>query len=176
MIKRGDKKGQVWVETVIYLLIAFVMIGLVLSFIKPKIEELKDKSVIDQSVQIMQDIDNSIITIGSTGNKRLLQVGIKKGTFMIDGINDRIIFEIDSTYQYSEPGKNVSVGNINAFTLDNGRNSKVTLTRDYSEAYNITYNGEDSIKTLNKAPGPYSLFITNKGTLLNKINIDFNVE
>ena len=30
------KEGQVWVETVVYTLIAFVLIGLVLSFAKPK--------------------------------------------------------------------------------------------------------------------------------------------
>ena len=44
-MKRGVN-GQVWVETVTYTLIAIVMIGLVLSFAKPKIEELQDKTII----------------------------------------------------------------------------------------------------------------------------------
>jgi uncharacterized protein (UPF0333 family) len=36
-----NKRGQIWVETVVYTLIALVMIGLVLAFAKPKIEELQ---------------------------------------------------------------------------------------------------------------------------------------
>lgn len=171
-----NKKGQVWVETVIYLLVAFVMIGLVLSFIKPKIEELKDKAVIDQSIQILQDIDNSILTIGSSGNKRLLEIGIKKGTLTIDSEKDTIVFQIDSTYKYSEPGQPVQVGNIQALTEQNGRNSNVTLKRDFSSEYNITYNSQEVIKTLNKASNPYKVFMTNEGTSLNKIIIDFSVE
>jgi type II secretory pathway pseudopilin PulG len=171
-----NRKGQVWVETVIYLLIAFVMIGLVLSFIKPKIEELKDKAIIEQSIQILQDIDNSILNIGSSGNKRLFEIGIKKGSLTIDSEDDTIIFEIDSTYQYSEPGQPVQTGNIQALTVENGRNSKVTLKRDFSEGYNITYNGEEVNKTLSQASNPYKVFITNEGTSSNKIAIDFSVE
>lgn len=171
-----NKGGQVWVETVIYLLIAFVMIGLVLSFIKPKIEEIKDKAIIEQSIQIIQDMDNSILTMGSSGNKRLLEVGIKKGDFIIDSPNDSIIFEIDSSYQYSEPGQIIKTGNINALTEGSGRNSKVTLTRNYTGEYNITYNGEELLKTLPKAPTPYRIFITNKGTTSNEINMDFTIE
>ena len=69
----NKRRGQVWVETVVYLLVAFVMIGLVLSFIKPKIEELKDKSITEQSIEILKNIDNSILTMGDSGNKRVLE-------------------------------------------------------------------------------------------------------
>jgi len=47
MIK-SKKKGQVWIETVTYTLIAFVLIGLILAFVKPKIDELQDKALIDR--------------------------------------------------------------------------------------------------------------------------------
>ena len=46
-----NKRGQVWVETVIYTLIALVMIGLVLSFVQPKIMELQDKATLQQSIR-----------------------------------------------------------------------------------------------------------------------------
>ena len=35
------KRGQIWVETVIYTLIALILIGLVLTFITPKIKEIQ---------------------------------------------------------------------------------------------------------------------------------------
>ena len=54
------KKAQVWIETVTYTMIALVMIGLVLAFAKPKIEELQDKTIIEQSIKILNEF-NSII-------------------------------------------------------------------------------------------------------------------
>jgi type II secretory pathway pseudopilin PulG len=183
MVKRGglkksaflkDYKGQVWVETVIYLLIAFVMMGLVLSFIRPKIEELRDKTILEQSVEVLKEIDNSILTIGSAGNRRLVEVGIRKGSLIIDSENDEIIFEMDSRYVYTEPDKIIQIGNIEALTKANGRSNTVTLKRDFSSEYDLTYNGEQILKTLTKAPNPYKLFFTNNGISANKIAIDFS--
>jgi hypothetical protein len=175
-IASKNKCGQVWVETVIYLLISFVMLGLVLSFIRPKIEELRDKAIIEQSLQVMKDIDNLIVTIGSPGNKRLLEIAIRKGNLIIDSPNDKIIFEMDSRYLYTEPGKLVQIGNIVALTTNSGDNSKITLTRDFSEEYNITYKGEEIVKTLPKVSAPYRIFLTNGGKVSNKIVINFDTE
>jgi hypothetical protein len=169
-------RGQVWVETVIYLLIAFVMMGLVLSFIRPKIEELRDKAIIEQSLEIIKDMDNLIITIGSPGNKRLIEVGVRKGELVIDSLSDKITFKMDSRYMYTEPGKVVDIGNIQALTEENGKNSEITLERDFSDEYNITYKGEESIKTFAKVSAPYRIFITNEGELSNKIVINFDTE
>lgn len=183
MVKRGglkkskflkNYKGQVWVETVIYLLIAFVMMGLVLSFIRPKIEELRDKTVIEQSVELLKDIDNSILTIGSVGNRRLVEVGIRKGSLIIDSANDTLIFEMESRYVYTEPDKIIQIGNIQALTKMSGRSSTVTLKRDFSNEYDLTYNGEQILKTLTKAPNAYKLLFTNNGISSNKIAIDFS--
>jgi type II secretory pathway pseudopilin PulG len=170
------KKGQVWIETVIYLLIAFVMIGLVLSFIRPKIEEIRDKALIEQSLEVMKNIDNLILTIGSPGNKRLIDLTIKKGDVIIDGENDTITFEINSRYVYTEPGEQVPIGNMVALTIDRGEYNFVTITRDFSNNYNLTYQNQDTSKTLNKASTPYKLYLTNNGALTNNlINIDFNL-
>jgi hypothetical protein len=169
-------KGQVWVETVIYLLIAFVMMALVLSYISPKIEELRDKAIIEQSLEIMKSIDNLIATIGSPGNKRLIEVGINKGSLTIDSPNDKIIFEMESKYMYTEPGKIVEIGDINAITESIGETNRITLTRDFGDEYNLTYKGGESIKTLSTISASYNLFLTNEGEASNKIIIDFDTE
>ena len=73
------KRGQIWVETVVYTLIAFALIGLVLAFVKPKIEEIQDKAVLDQSAGILEEIDSIVKNLGSPGNQRLIELGISKG-------------------------------------------------------------------------------------------------
>lgn len=160
---KKNKKGQIWVETVIYTLIAFVMIGLVLSYAKPKIEELQDKSIIEQSIGMIKDIDSTILTLGCQGNQRAIELGIKKGILKIDGVNDLIIFEIESKHTYSEPGIDIFDGNLIIHTEKIGKFNIVNLTRDYSEGYDIKYQGKDELKLISKSSIPYKVFISNKG-------------
>jgi len=129
-----NKKAQIWVETVVYTLIAFVMIGLVLTFIKPKIEEMQDKAIIDQSLEIIKSIDKIITEIGIPGNKREIEIGIKKGVLKIDGTNDKIVFEIESKYEYSEVGSLVTdpTSGIEIRTENEGRIHTISLTKKYS--------------------------------------------
>jgi len=169
----NNKKGQVWVETIIYTLIAFVMISLVLFFASPKIGELQDKTVIDQSVRVMDDIDTIISSIGVPGNKRLVELEIDKGVLNINGSHDNLIFKIDSRHMYSQPGKDITHGSVIVRTITQGEYNLVTLRINYAGAYNITYQGKDELKTLGKSATPYKLFISNKGG--DVTNIDFDI-
>lgn len=162
-----NNRGQVWVETVIYTLIAFVMIGLVLSYAKPKIEEFQDRAILQQSTNMIKQIDSTILIMGASGNQRILEIGIKKGLLKIDGANDKIIFEMESKNVYSEPGKEINDGNIVVLTEKKSRYNLVTLTRDYSKDYNLKFNGKDELKILSKSSNPYNLFILNEGKDLN---------
>ncbi len=174
-----EKKGQVWVETVIYTLIAFVMIGAVLAFVKPKIEEFQDKAIIDQTLTAVENINSIIISIvqGGEGNKRLVEFGIKKGILKIDGETNKLIFELESKYAYSEPGVDVPVGSAIARTESQGKTNLITITMDYSEKYDITYQNEDILKLINKAATPYKIAISNNGkeNENTKTQIDFKV-
>ncbi|MFQ5531597.1 MAG: hypothetical protein ACE5ES_03200 [Candidatus Nanoarchaeia archaeon] len=162
---KKDKTGQVWIETIIYTLIAFIIIGTVLAFVKPKIQEMQDKAIIEQSIVMMEDLDSTIsgIDIGGAGNRRVIELAIKKGVLTIDGNSDKIIFEIEGKHTYSEPGKDIEIGDFIAHTEKKGDSNTVTLTRDYSEKYNISYNNEDELKALSKTSTIYKLSITNKG-------------
>lgn len=168
----NKKRGQIWVETLIYTLIAFVMIGLVLYFASPRIEEAQDKALIEQSINIMKEIDNTILNIGAPGNKRLIELSIRKGALNIDGINDVLVFEIESKHTYSQPGEEIYMGNVVVYTEDKGGYNLITLTSNYSEGYNITYEGKDELKSITKSSTPYKLFILNKGGTKTVINIE----
>jgi type II secretory pathway pseudopilin PulG len=170
-----NRRGQVWVETVIYTLIALVMIGLVLSFVQPKIAELQDKSTLQQSMSMLNEIDNTILSLAqsSPGNTRKLEINIKAGSLTIDGINDEIIFNLDkSHYQLSEPNTEVNYGNIVVYTHPFNDINNINMTLNYSQ-YNLTYQKGDTIKTITTSSTPYNLFISNNNGA--KINMDFSL-
>jgi type II secretory pathway pseudopilin PulG len=173
-----DKKrrGQVWIETVIYTLIAFVLIGLILSYATPKIQEAQDQAIIQQSVDMMKTIDSTILTIGAAGSQRYLEPTIKKGDLKIDGENNKIIFEIESQSIYSEPGKNINDGSVVILTEEKSGYNLVTLTLDYQGVYNLQFGGADSPKKISKASTAYKLTILNKGVGTDgKIILDFSL-
>jgi hypothetical protein len=157
-------KGQVWIETVMYTLIAFVMIGLVLTFARPKIQELQDKAIIDQSITMLKEIELTILDMGGySGNQRIFELGLKKGELTIDGVDNKIIFEMESAYMYSEPGTDIQDGSLIIHTETIGDLNIVTLTRDYSNSYNIKYNEADDLEILTSSSVPYKLFLSNEG-------------
>ena len=172
----NDKKGQVWIETVIYTLIALAMIGAVLGFAKPKIEELQDKAIIEQTINILNDISTLILSVERVpGNQRLIQIDIRKGELKVDGKTDEVIFNLDSRYTYSEPGIIISLGNIRVNTTDMGDLNKIVLISNYTK-YNITYQGEDRERILGKGTVAYKLSISNEGVDENgKTKINFNL-
>ena len=171
-----NRRGQIWVETIIYTLIAFALIGLVLAFVKPKIEEIQDKGIIDQSISVLVDIDLIIKTLGDPGNQRVINLGISKGIFNIDGENNKLFFEIESRYIYSEPGRNVTIGNIIVLTEKKGKINDVTLTRNYEGEYDITYQNMNELKEIGKTSTTYTLLIANKGeNALNETIINIEV-
>jgi len=158
------KRGQIWVETVIYTLIAFALIGLVLAFAKPKIEELRDESILEQSIEMMEDLDLTITEViqAGAGNKRVIEVAIRKGDLRLDGNLDQFLFEFEGKYIYSEPGVDIQQGNLIVRTKEVGKLGFINITRDYSD-YNITYHGKDNLKIISKAAAPYNLVISNSG-------------
>jgi hypothetical protein len=171
-----NRRGQIWVETIIYTLIAFALIGLVLAFVKPKIEEIQDKGIIDQSISVLVDIDLIIKTLGDPGNQRIINLGISKGIFNIDGENNKLFFEIESRYIYSEPGRNVTIGNIIVLTEKKGKINDVTLTRNYEGEYDITYDDKNELKEIGKTSTSYTILIANKGeNALNETLINIEV-
>jgi hypothetical protein len=171
----NKKRGQVWIETVIYTLIAFVMIGLVLSYAKPKIEELQDRAILQQSTDMMRQIDSTILSMSGAGNQRILEIGIKEGSLKIDAANDKFIFELETKSVYSEPGKEINDGSVIVLTEKKTDYNLVTLTRDYSSNYDLKFGGKDELKTISKAANPYKIYILNEGEKNGKIVLNISL-
>jgi len=156
-------RGQVWIETVIYTLIAFVMIGLVLSYARPKIQEIQDQALLKQSIDMLKQIDSTFLSMGSAGNQRILEISIKKGELKIDGEFEKIIFEMESKTLYSEPDKEITDGSVIILTEKGADTNLVSLTLDYKDIYNLKIQGKDELRTLSSASTPYKFSILNEG-------------
>jgi type II secretory pathway pseudopilin PulG len=163
--KRGVKQGQVWIETVIYTLIGLAIIALLISIVYPRINQMKDKAVLGQTIDSLNLINNKVIeTLSSAGNTRVIELVVKKGQYIIDSPNDAVYYFMgDSNYLYSQLNQTVPVTkDIDALTLLSKGKYSVSLILNYS-SYNITYNDKDIQKVLTPASGTYSLIVENKG-------------
>ncbi|NPE26505.1 hypothetical protein HNV12_00705 [Methanococcoides sp. SA1] len=157
-----EKKGQIWVETVIYTLIGLSVIGLVLSAALPKINERKDAIAIEQSIDALRVIDNKMYQIQTAvGNRRVVDLDIKKGSLLIDSTRDEISWILESSFAYSEIGVPVSLGRLNVTTREEGVfEVELKMSYDFDIRFDNQTSGE---KILNSAPTPYRFVMENAG-------------
>ncbi len=173
--RRMSKLGQVWIETVIYTLIGLAVIGILLAVSKPKIEQMKDKIVIEQTITSLNEISTRIYDVQiAPGNKRILDLKIAKGKFYVNSSADKIGWILDSNYKYSELGKEVNLGNMKVITKDGGP----YLIEIFMEYYpvNLTSGGLDNYISFDGNPTPYKMSIENNGNLGNaRTNVDVTI-
>lgn len=171
-----SKRSQVWVETVVYTLIAFVILGAILGFARPKIEKLQDESIIEQSIKMLEDIDGIIEEVKEvSGNKREIELGVKKGSLTIDSENDQIIFDIESRYTYSEPGILYEKGDVDIYNHKIGELNKINATISYKGKYDLLWSGEEKKELLTKSSASYKIFISNDGKKEGLTLINFEI-
>lgn len=171
---RLENRGQVWIETVIYTLIGLALIALVLAVVTPKINQYKDKALLDQTLNSLNLMDGKISEVlNSPGNRRIVEFKLGKGTLEINGSNDRIVYIIEeSKVMYSEPGISISVGKVNVTTEKLAKDYRVTFTMSYS--LNITNKNLDASNNYPAASLPYQFSIENKGFANNKQVIEIS--
>jgi len=113
----SGKRGQVWVETVIYTLIGLAIMGLVLAVALPKINQKKDEVSINQAMDALQKINSKVYEVQkAVGNRRIIDLSIGNGKVIIDMDEDTISWILESSFKYSEPGVAYSQGGINVTT------------------------------------------------------------
>ncbi|MFH0808593.1 MAG: hypothetical protein V1888_03175 [archaeon] len=157
-----NRRGQVWVETIIYTLIGLAVIGLVLSAALPKINEKKDAIAIEQSIGALRAIDAKIYqTQSAVGNRRVVDLDIREGFLTIDMEKDEIYWTLDSSFEYSEIGFPISLGRLEVMTLE-GNPFTVELKLDYEVDIKFG-NVTSGTKRLDATPIPYRFTIENVG-------------
>ncbi len=165
---RDNKKGQIWVETVIYTLIGLALIGIVLAIATPQINKLKEKRIVEQSIGSLSVFDDTIkeaLEDGEENRRVIKEFGLKKGEFYIDGNRESIYLILkDFTKPYSEVGAIINQGSVLVKTESAGKKYNILLYLNYSGIdINLTYTNKDIIKKFTPTNIPYSFSIDNEG-------------
>ena len=171
------KRSQAWIETVVYTLIMLTIIGIVLGVVKPSIQKKQDRTLIDQSINILNSINykNDDILYYGPGNVGSVEIIIKKGILSINGKSETIEFTMDSEAMYSQPDQEVKSGDITILTQKKASAYTVKLKLDYSAKENIMFNGKEDNKDLNPSPTQYTLFIKYANNTESIPQIDFSL-
>ena len=161
---RRNKSGQIWIETVLYTLIGLALIGIALGFLSPKINEARDKLLVEQTINSLSDFDEKVsetIQKGA-GNVRQIELLIRRGEFWVNGANDSLQIILSGlSSPYSEPGVEIPVGRVKMLSVQGQKTSTVYLTIQYNA--NITYAGGDLNRVFTAASIPYKFSIENEG-------------
>jgi type II secretory pathway pseudopilin PulG len=170
-----NRKAQVWVETVIYTLIGLALIGIVLGIVTPKINDFKDRSTIEQTIESLNIFDSKIDEVLSApGNVRKVEFQMKRGNLFFDSVDNKIYYELDGSKSlFSEPGVEIAIGNINVTTEEGVKEHKVSLFLFYE--HNLTFEGDDTVvEQFSSASIPYQFKISNEGFQEGVVNIDIS--
>ncbi len=163
MKKRGEK-AQVWVETVIYTLIGLTIMGTIIAVATPKIAQINDKIILEQTIESLNQLDQQIqSTLAYAGNQREIFLTVKKGEYTLDALNNNIFYTLKNTgLKYSELNESFKQGRIYIQTLDKGNKKyDISLLLNYSN-FNLTYQNKDMLKVLTSSPTAYKLLIINQ--------------
>ncbi len=166
------KRGQVWIETVLYTLIGLALIGLVLAFVSPKISEAKDRLLVEQTISSLNEIDSKVSAVvdGGSGNTRRVILTMKRGELYFNTKQDEITFFLDGLKKsYSEPGVDAYIQRIKIHSEKGQKTSSINLTLSYKGIANITFNGKEAntADKVNAAPTPYTLYVENNQGIIN---------
>ena len=164
-----NKRGQVWIETVIYTLIGLALIGIILAIISPKITQARDRITVEQTIESLSVIDetiNILIDKGPGNIRQIEEFKMRRGELYINASGDNIAFVLDDLKtSYSEPNVTIKIGPVKVYTEEGKKYNPVTLTLDYQGIANITYGGLDlpEPKKFVAAAIPYKFSLKNLG-------------
>ena len=158
-----NKYGQVWIETVLYTIVGLAIIGIVLGFVMPKINQSRDNIIVEQSIKAMKELDAKIKDVSKQqGNIGKVELSIKRGYLDINASNNSIYLVIDDlSFLYSEANVTINDGDVKIKTVKGQKVNSVYLTLYYDS--DITYAGQNLNKKITAASLPYNIYIENKG-------------
>ena len=149
---KNNKKGDIWISAVLYVLVIAGVIAIVLKAGVPVLNKVKDNSVLTKSKDSLSGVDKYIKEVASEGpgSQRVVTVDLD-GDLLID--NDEISLELDTKSKLVEPRSSVKQGNVivssgatvkakaypNSFLLQNNR-VIVNISRLGNSTKNVTIN------------------------------------
>ena len=156
------KKADIWISAVLYMGLGVILLSIILAVGIPIINKVRDKNTAIDTENLMLSLDDKIRAVYSEGpgSRRPFKFEIRKGTFNIDDINEKITWSFETSALLSEPGVDVQKGNLVLTTRDTGsKNIYISSFKiDYNNILNLTLQSSS-----NEFTGANNLLITNIG-------------
>lgn len=161
------KEGVVWISTILYTMISLAIIGLLLTVIQPKISQMRDSIIIDQTKTSLAEIDKTILDVsGAPGMRLPSEVRLGRGQLIISGAGNSIEWTYDSKYKYSEVNRTIRSASIYEMTRQLGTDQyRISLKINYSDI-DLKFNGLEQDKVLQAGSIPYKIWFENKNNYI----------
>jgi len=174
------KKADIWISTVLYTLISLAIIGTLLGVVRPRIDEMRDHYLIDQTIGALNQIDKTVTSVKTAQGMRLpVEFQLSRGILIFNTTSKIIQWSLpDSRYQYSETGFPVSIGKLSLKTSNTSSDRwNILVQLNYSDII-FTVNNQSIPKTYQSSSRVYSIWAENKGTdpATSMLKIDFGLE
>ncbi len=137
--KKLYKKSQIWISSILYILIVISVMVIVLEVGVPIISNLKDRAAFEDVKSSSQVLDSYIRTVASEGpgSQRIIPLEVKRGRIYSN--NDKLVWELPVTSKVLEPRTRIDFGNLAFIGLPS--NLTVTAYESNDSCYYIIENG-----------------------------------
>jgi hypothetical protein len=124
----SDKKGDIWVSAILYVLILSLSIVLIINVGGPIIDKMKDSQSLSKSKETMLTIDKTISEIANEGegSQRIIPIEVKDGKMIIG--NNEISWELNTKNDVLDERSNLQFGNM---VISSNANVNSEETDDY---------------------------------------------
>ena len=139
ILTQKSKHAQIWIETAIYTLIGLSIIAILLSIAVPQVDRIKDKGIITQTENALNDLNGKILEASETpGNVRIIYLKLAKGRLEINSQNNSIEYVLENTrVKLSELGEKIHPGDLTLETKKSGDKNNVFISIDYNNKVNL---------------------------------------
>ena len=113
-----QKKSQIWISAVLYILIAAVAMVLILQTGIPLLNQMRDKAGYAKAKDTMIAIDKQISEVSGEGmgSQRIIPIEVSNGEIVIDNSSNAISWQLETSSRVIEPRTSVDFGNVQVYS------------------------------------------------------------
>ena len=158
-------KGEIWISAILYTALGIIIITIILGAGLPLINKIRDRNLVTQTKDLMHTLDNNIRKVANEGpgSKRFISpLVIDGGELIIDDVNDRLIWSLQTKNKLAEPNIIFDEGSLNLFLNETNVEDEylVNLELNYEKMIDLKLSSEFQ----NPFMGEYSMSIEHDGT------------
>lgn len=107
-----QRKAQIWISAVIYVLIIVTALVIILATTQPLLDRMKDKATVQKQKDTMTALDEQISGVAAEGpgSQRVVPIDITGGKIAVSG--DSLTYSAETDTKVIEPSTQLTAGNL----------------------------------------------------------------